>query len=218
MSRPSAKTDRELSIPADEFIWDASDDPDAHKYLTLPIEKVLKEAQVRTIFDLGCGNGAMAGHLASIGYTVAGCDHSLSGIEQACMRFPGISFFQHDVSLRLPENHLGKYDAVVSTEVIEHLLLPRKLMQNAFSALKPGGILIATTPYHGYLKNLILALTNRFDDHWHPLRDYGHVKFFSRRTLSQLFVESGFHEIRFATAGRIPAIACSMIVSGRKPS
>jgi 2-polyprenyl-6-hydroxyphenyl methylase/3-demethylubiquinone-9 3-methyltransferase len=217
MRSSAAKTDRELSIRSDEYVWDDRGDPVAHRYLMGPICGILKSAGARTVLDLGCGNGAMSAHLAVNGYEVSGCDHSESGIQLARSRAPGVEFFRHDVSDALPTTHVGKYDAVVSTEVIEHLLLPRKLMMNAVAGLKPRGLLIVTTPYHGYFKNLALALADRFDEHWHPLRDYGHVKFFSRRTLTQLFVESGFREIHYATAGRVSMFACSMILSGKKP-
>jgi hypothetical protein len=84
--------------------------------------------------------------------------------------------------------------------------------------LRPGGVLILSTPYHGYLKNLALAITDEFDDHWHPLRDFGHVKFFSRRTLVRLACESGFSVRQFMRVGRIPAFACSMILVAVKPA
>src|SRR5262249_47283797 len=160
--------------------------------------------------DLGCGNGALTARLAQAGYEIAGCDASASGLERARAALPGATFFRHDLGAELPAAHLGRYDAVVSAEVVEHLLLPRKLLDNALGALKPGGIFVATTPYHGYLKNLLIAVTNKFDDHWHPLRDYGHVKFFSKRTFLRLFAEAGFEHVTYETAGRVPAIACSM--------
>ncbi|MEJ0099912.1 MAG: hypothetical protein WDO12_09270 [Pseudomonadota bacterium] len=54
-----------------------------------------------------------------------------------------------------------------------------------------------------------------FDGHWHPLRDYGHIKFFSRATLTRLFIESGFSELRFSTAGRFRPLGKSMVMAGR---
>ena len=170
------------------------------------------------MLDLGCGNGSFTAFLAASGFTVTGLDHSSTGIEIAARKHPHAEFAQHDLTQPLPAAYHGKYDAVVSVEVIEHLLLPRRLMENALKALKPGGLLILTTPYHGYWKNLALALTGKFDAHWHPLRDYGHVKFFSKSTILALFREFALQDIRFQTVGRIPVFARSMIISGIKPS
>jgi len=174
------------------------------------------------MISLGCAKNlvdseVMLGELARRGYEVVGVDHSRSGIAIAKKRFPALRFEQHDLAAPLPAGHHGRYDCVVSSEVIEHMLLPRCLMAAARAALRPGGVLILTTPYHGYWKNLALALTGRFDEHWHPLRDHGHVKFFSRRTLLRLFEEFGFGELRYLAVGRIPPLARSMIVAGTKP-
>jgi 2-polyprenyl-6-hydroxyphenyl methylase/3-demethylubiquinone-9 3-methyltransferase len=127
-----------------------------------------------------------------------------------------VPFFLHDLATGLPQEHVAKYDAVISVEVIEHLFLPRTLMSTAASALKPGGIFVLTTPFHGYWKNLALALSNKFDEHWHPLRDHGHIKFFSENTITALFNEYNFQNIQFRSAGRIPILACSMIISGKQ--
>ena len=77
----------------------------------------------------------------------------------------------------------GTFDTVLSAEVVEHLFLPRELFARAREALGDGGRLVVTTPYHGYAKNLALAVFGQFDQHWVPLSDYGHIKFFSKATL-----------------------------------
>jgi 2-polyprenyl-3-methyl-5-hydroxy-6-metoxy-1,4-benzoquinol methylase len=69
----------------------------------------------------------------------------------------------------------------IATEVIEHLVRPRNLPRFAKQLLRPGGYLIISTPYHGYLKNLVLALSNKWDSHLTPLRDGGHIKLWSRK-------------------------------------
>lgn len=96
-----------------------------------------------------------------------------------------------DIGTPLPDDLQGAFEAATAIEVVEHLLLPRELLRRAREALVPGGRLIITTPYHGYVKNVALALTGRFDTHWHPLRNYGHVEFFSRPTLTALSREEG---------------------------
>jgi 2-polyprenyl-3-methyl-5-hydroxy-6-metoxy-1,4-benzoquinol methylase len=214
--RQPAKTDKIASIVSREFEWDLAGTSDSHRYLSKPTIDLLNSFGAARVLDMGCGNGAFTGLLASRGFSVRGCDASSSGLQIAQSSFPEIPFFQHDLSNVLPESHRGQYDAVVSLEVIEHLLLPRALMSNAFQALRPGGLFILSTPFHGYWKNLALAITNKFDNHWHPLRDFGHVKFFSKRTLLQLFEESDFDVHDWLTVGRTRLLPCSMIVSAQK--
>lgn len=216
MVKVNSKTDRDLSLVANEFIWDEEGSSEANRFILTPVQRLLKLSNANKVLDLGCGNGYLTGCLSKRGYEITGCDYSHSGISLAKIQFPNVHFFQQDISQPLPTVHLAAYDAVISTEVIEHLLLPRKLMENALNALKSNGTLIISAPYHGYLKNLALALTNGFDQHWHPLRDYGHVKFFSKKTLINLFEEFNLRDIHFETVGRVPAFARSMIVSGVK--
>jgi 2-polyprenyl-6-hydroxyphenyl methylase/3-demethylubiquinone-9 3-methyltransferase len=73
---------------------------------------------------------------------------------------------------------------VISLEVVEHVYAPRSFAATIFDLLEPGGIAVLSTPYHGYLKNLAIAALNGFDKHVNPLWDYGHIKFWSQRTLS----------------------------------
>jgi len=211
------KTDRVKSSSAEEFIWDTAGHTEIHNYIIKPIINALQSSDSKTVLDLGCGNGSFSALLSSEGFEVTGIDHSLSGIEIAQQNSLHLTFKQHDILKPLPGKFDSAFDAIVTVEVIEHLLLPRKLMDNAVFALKPGGKLILTTPFHGYLKNLTIALTGKFDDHWHPLRDYGHIKFFSKATILELFNEYGLKNITFQTVGRIPALARSMIITAEKP-
>jgi 2-polyprenyl-6-hydroxyphenyl methylase/3-demethylubiquinone-9 3-methyltransferase len=107
-------------------------------------------------------------------------------------------------------------DAILSTEVIEHLYDPRGFLRTAHELLKPGGTLVLSTPYHGYFKNLFLALTGKLDQHFTVLWDHGHIKFWSRKTLTQALEEAGFKEITFAGAGRLPWLWKSMVLRAVK--
>jgi 2-polyprenyl-6-hydroxyphenyl methylase/3-demethylubiquinone-9 3-methyltransferase len=92
------------------------------------------------------------------------------------------------------------------------------LIRNAFRLLKPSGHFIVSTPYHGWLKNVALALSGKMDNHFTALWDGGHIKFWSRETLSELLTEKGFTDLRFVGAGRVPYIWKSMILTARKPA
>jgi SAM-dependent methyltransferase len=170
------------------------------------------------ILDVGCGNGWLAGALSDRGYEVIGIDMSDSGIRIARRSHPGVRF---EV---LPANdgildalQVAPFDIIVSTEVVEHLYAPRSYASACFAALRSGGRFVCSTPYHGYLKNLALALANRWDSHADPLWDGGHIKLWSRRTLSALLSEAGFVNLRFCGAGRCPWLWMTMVLGGDKP-
>lgn len=73
-----------------------------------------------------------------------------------------------------------------------------------------------STPYHSYLKNLALALSGKMDNHFTALWDHGHIKFWSKKTLTLLLREAGFSKVKFFRAGRIPPLAKSMLAVATK--
>jgi len=165
------------------------------------------------VADAGCGNGSLLAQLQGRDWQMYGLDSSASGLEQGKAAFPEIQFHAVDLSRPLSGFPLiGRCDAVISTEVIEHVFLPRIFARNCYDLLKPNGLLILSTPYHGYLKNLALAITGKLDRHFTALWDYGHIKFWSRRTLTQLLQEAGFQVTQFRGAGRWPYLWKSMLV------
>ena len=172
-----------------------------------------------SVLDLGCGNGTFISMFRDRGWKLYGTDFSPTGIEIARDNFPEIDFFLADSSSAAGDifERVRQVDAVISTEVIEHLYDPRSFLRNAYMVTKPGGIVILSTPYHGYLKNLLLALTGKLDQHFTVLWDHGHIKFWSRRTLSKALVEVGFTDIRFMGSGRLPYFWKSMVLRATKP-
>jgi len=199
-----------------QYEWNKPDATSAHSYITAPIFSFIPSDMNLKIADLGCGNGYFAGLLATMGHKVTALDSSEDGIRIAKEAYPGIDFR----CLSLYENllpHIGSdFDVVISSEVIEHLYDPRRFLKNAFEILKPGGELILTTPYHGYLKNLAMAVTGKLDKHFTVGWDCGHIKFFSVKTLATMVEEQGFRNIRFKFAGRVPYLWKSMVLCGRK--
>lgn len=188
----------------------------AHQYLTEPLLAILKDIKPSVILDLGCGNGALVNHLVDLGYDAYGTDASEKGIAIAQQKHPDRFTLQNLDHDGLPENfsHL-KFDTIISTEVIEHLYDPRSFIDFCVKILKQNphrGQLILSTPYHGYIKNLALALAGKWDSHANPLWDGGHIKLWSRNTLTQLLVEKAFTITTFKGCGRIPFLWKSMII------
>lgn len=211
------QTENIISSDAD-YTFSSADAAHTNAYLSPVILALCKAYNVSRILDLGCGNGALAGDLVTAGFTVVGCDPSESGIHHARQAVPQARFYQvgvYDDPGAIAETG---FDMVVSTEVVEHLFYPRYLPRFAVAKLKPGGILVLSTPYHGYIKNLVLSLLNKWDGHHTALWDGGHVKFWSSKTLTQLIAGEGFRFEKFIGCGRLPYLWKSMVIVGRKIS
>jgi 2-polyprenyl-3-methyl-5-hydroxy-6-metoxy-1,4-benzoquinol methylase len=171
------------------------------------------------VLDVGCGNGFTCGEFLKRGWTVVGIDLSESGISIARKTYPAGRFEVMPGDSDILEGLQEKpFDLVVSTEVVEHLYAPRAYALSIFKTLKPRGRFICTTPYHGYLKNLAISVSNKWDRHANPLWDGGHIKLWSRRTLAQLLAETGFNNIQFRGAGRLPWLWMTMVVAADKPN
>lgn len=149
------------------------------------------------------------------GYQVVGVDPSGEGVAQAHAAYPELQVQVGSAYDDLATEY-GSFPVVVSLDVVEHCLFPRKYAQTLFSLVEEGGMAILSTPYHGYWKNLALALSGAMDRHFTALWDGGHIKFWSMRTLRTLLQEAGFYSIRFLRVGRIPPVAKTMIAIARK--
>ena len=192
----------------------------SHHYLLPAVKGIVGKAdggkEATRIFDLGCGNGSVAHEFQKLGFHVVGVDASVSAIREANQRYPSLRLEIGSVYDDLA-NTYGTFPIVLSLEVVEHLYFPRKFATTLFRLVEPGGMAVVSTPYHGYWKNLVLALSGRMDRHFTALWDHGHIKFWSVHTLRTLLEEAGFHVVKFLRVGRVPLLAKSMIVVARKP-
>lgn len=194
-----------------------TDQPDhTSKYLWQPILEQLGKQSKRRVFELGCGNGAFARNLKKIGYEVAGVDVSQQGIEQAKKADPSMKLEIGSAYEPLAKR-FGTFPIVISLEVISHIYAPRDFARTVSDLLEPEGMAIISTPYHGYLKNLLLAVTGKMDGHFNALWDHGTIKFWSIATLTTLFEEVGLEREQVLRVGRMPALAKSMVIVFRKP-
>lgn len=192
----------------------------AHGFLLPAIVRILDSLNPITgehrLFELGCGNGSVANSLTFRGWDVTGVDPSIEGIEQAHIAYPNLRLEIGSGYDDLVKRY-GQFPIVLSLEVIEHIYAPRQYVKSVFDLLCPGGTSIFSTPYHGYWKNLALALSGRMDRHFTALWDHGHIKFWSMETLRALLEETGFVNVMFKRVGRVPLCAKAMIAIAQKP-
>lgn len=197
-----------------QYPWKSAESEGSHSYLTpavlAELEKVAPSVSRRRLLEIGSGNGALTSRVVSAGWDVVGIEPSAEGREQIRQNYPDISV--HDASAYDDlAARFGRFPVVLSVEVIEHLYSPATMLQNVREVLEPGGKLVLTTPYHGYLKYLVLAALGQMDRHLMAETEYGHVKFWSIESLTRQLDRAGLRVLRVKCAGRFSPIWKSMI-------
>ncbi|MEW1658775.1 MULTISPECIES: class I SAM-dependent methyltransferase [unclassified Streptomyces] len=163
-----------------------------------------------TVLDIGCGDGTAAATAADAlaGHRVIGVDWSQDALRRAAPRI------DHVVRGQLTDDGLpfatGSADAVLFSEVIEHLVDPDAALDELRRVLRPGGHLLLSTPNLAawYNRGLLLAgVQPVFSEvslraiHGRPgTQVVGHLRLYTARALRAFLTASGFDVIRIAGA------------------
>lgn len=95
----------------------------------------------KKMLDLSCGNGATSETLARFGYQVVATDYGAPrSLSNGIGRVGGV-----DLNCFLPFQ-AASFDAVDIVEVIEHVENQPQLVREINRVLKPGGVLLVSTP------------------------------------------------------------------------
>ena len=139
------------------------------------------------VLDVGCGAGFFLDAARARGYNVAGLD--LSPVPASHAR--------EQLGLDVTVNSLyglgaetNSFDAVTIFQTIEHDPDPAALCSELFRIVKPGGVVMVTTPA---ADGFVARVMGR---RWFGYRNIEHVSFFSRRSLRHALESAGF-EIEF---------------------
>ncbi|MFI1163211.1 methyltransferase domain-containing protein [Streptomyces sp. NPDC020801] len=157
---------------------------------------------VRTVLDIGCGDGTAAATAAPLlsGHRIVGVDWSQDALRRAQPRLP------YAVRGELTGGGLplrtACADAVLFSEVIEHLVDPDAALDEIRRVLRPGGHLMLSTPNLAawYNRALLLAgVQPVFSEvslraiHGRPgTQVVGHLRLYTARALREFVAAAGF--------------------------
>jgi len=164
--------------------------------------------------DAGCGEGEFVGFMQDLGLDAAGIDVSHAAIQEAGRRHPGAALHVGSLEERLPFAD-GAFDAVWSTEVVEHIFDVHACFSQLNRVLRAGGLFALTTPFHGLIKNLAIAVVG-FEKHFDPY--VSHIRFFTRKSLTACLKHAGFEPLLWRGIGRTWPLYMSFFVVSRKVS
>lgn len=126
----------------------------------------------RTALDIGCGAGGVLARLAKT-HDAVGIDMSPIARDYCAAR--GLTALDGSLPNDLPAAVLAqRYDAIVMSEVVEHVPEDRASIHVVANLLKPGGVLLCTVPAHMWL--------------WSSHDDFNfHQRRYTRRQFADLF-------------------------------
>ena len=159
----------------------------------------------RTILDIGCGDGTAAATAAPLltGHRIIGVDWSQDALKRARTRL------SYAIRGELTDGGLpfktASADAVLFSEVIEHLVDPDAALDEIRRILRPGGHLMLSTPNLAawYNRALLLAgVQPVFSEvslraiHGRPGTEVvGHLRLYTARALREFVAASGFEVV-----------------------
>jgi len=158
------------------------------------------ELRPAAVFEIGSGAGVVGSAIASQGIRYAGIEPDPTSLATCRREHPDLNVVPASCYDEPYSLGLGKFDLVLSNDVIEHVYEPRRFVTFARAHLNAGGKFVCCTPDYGnYWRNLLLSLFNKWDHHHAVLWDGGHIKFFSKSTLSTVLSEGGFGDFKWRT-------------------
>lgn len=134
------------------------DNPDSYHHLRLAyIDRIRNVISIirrecptdasTAIGEFGCAQGNMSLMLAEDGYKVYAIDIDTTFIEYSKLKYEkgDVTWLNKDFDQSIAELQ-GKLDVAILGEIVEHCAYPEDIVQRICASVKPGGILIVTTP------------------------------------------------------------------------
>ena len=146
----------------------------------------------KRVLDVGCASGYFARLLQKSGCQVTGIDANPEALESARAGCSHTILADLDAVPLLPLLDGVTFDVIAFGDVLEHLHDPLRLLDQARGALAEGGYIVASIPNiaHGAIR--LSMLSGRFDYQEFGLLDESHVRFFTAKSLDEVFLCAGF--------------------------
>ncbi len=152
--------------------------------------------------EIGPGLGEFTNYMISQGFAVKVVEPSKDAVKLIKKNFPHINIIEIPPYTAIPRTDRETF--FYALEVIEHCFDPQLFLEVINASMKKGEVLIISTPYHGYFKNLLISILDGWDKHHTVFWRVGHIKFFSMRTLRTMMTQAGFEVVKQEGYGRLP--------------
>jgi 2-polyprenyl-3-methyl-5-hydroxy-6-metoxy-1,4-benzoquinol methylase len=146
------------------------------------------------LLDFGCADGYFLELARAVAWRIAGVELSRDMIHQAQSRL-GVP-----IAATLTEVRAADFDAISMWEVIEHLPDPVGQLRALLDRLRPGGVLMLSTPNTGHWQ------ARHSPAEWDSYRPPSHLFFFTEETLRTTLAQAGFERVIIQRTAPLPRL------------
>ena len=186
-----------MSEPAlqQAFVYGANDNEDVLRGLGKISGRLL---------DVGCGEGSWAPRLRAAGARqLVALDPSAEAIARAGERYD-TAIVGTIEGTGLAELGGVPFDVLIVADVLEHLVDPWLAMNTLRSWAAPGALLAVSVPNMRFYRLVGNLLTRgEFEYERYGVRDWTHLRWFTRRSLARMLLASGWEPQRWVTSNSV---------------
>lgn len=178
------------------------------------LKKILPLKNGDAVLDFGCGTGRIMKKMKELSpkSKFTGVDVSETAINIAKKKHIWANFYSVQDGDKFPFKK-NSFDLILAADVIEHVYNTKHTLSELHRVLKRDGKIIVTTPYYGFIKNLLIIALD-FDNIFDPAGP--HIRFFSKKSLFSLLGSIGLKIIQHGYFGRFYPISRSIYVIAEK--
>jgi len=142
------------------------------------------------ILDVGCATGYLGASAKKNGNSVYGIEISEIAIEKAREVLDGVVEGNiEEMEIPYPEEY---FDIIICSDVLEHLFDPQEVLLKLRRHLKKSGKLMISVPNVAHYSIRWMLMKGNWEYKAFGLMDYGHLRFFTKKTMSHLLEASGY--------------------------
>jgi 2-polyprenyl-3-methyl-5-hydroxy-6-metoxy-1,4-benzoquinol methylase len=153
------------------------------------------------LLDVGSGAGSWGPRLREAGASeLVALDPAAAAIEEAGERYDRAVVGTIE-SAQLADLGGEPFDVIVAADVLEHLVDPWRALRTLRSWAAPGGILAVSVPnmrFYRLVGNLVMR--GEFEYELFGVRDWTHLRWFTRRSLGRMLAASAWEPERWVTS------------------
>jgi len=145
----------------------------------------------QSFLEIGCGEGSLGEQIKSArGGRVVGIEPDPAAAAIAATRLDHVHVGRIEEVL----DHIEEtFECIIAGDVLEHLVDPWTTLRELRRNLAPGGVLVASIPNIASLPVIADLLRGRFDYVYGGLLCSGHLRFFTRASIVEMFTIAGWN-------------------------